>query len=171
MPQRLLKPTMRIATLALLASTTLAATVTLPANADADFDYQRFQTPSGNILCMMLREHSWVDPARAGTGVATCQVQDPVYPPPPREYTSPNGQTSTCYLAGWGSQIALTQGSPPYLSCLTGVLTTPPLSTLAPGQTKSVGTLTCASEPPAIRCTDSSTGHFFRMSRDSYDLG
>jgi hypothetical protein len=43
--------------------------------------------------------------------------------------------------------------------------------TLDYGQTKSVGVMTCASEPSGVTCTDTSTGHFFRVSRDSYELG
>ena len=39
------------------------------------------------------------------------------------------------------------------------------------GQTKSVGLMTCASEPSGVTCTDTSSGHFFRVSRDSYELG
>jgi hypothetical protein len=39
---------------------------------------------------------------------------------------------------------------------------------LAYGQTRSLGALTCDSEPSGMTCTDGSTGHFFRISRDSY---
>jgi len=31
--------------------------------------------------------------------------------------------------------------------------------------------MTCDSEPSGMTCTDSSTGHFFRISRESYQLG
>jgi hypothetical protein len=39
------------------------------------------------------------------------------------------------------------------------------------GQTHSIGTITCDSEPSGVTCTDGSTGHFFRTSRESYQLG
>ena len=42
--------------------------------------------------------------------------------------------------------------------------------TLAYGQTRSLGTITCDSEPTGITCTDSSTGHYFRISRETYEL-
>jgi hypothetical protein len=45
------------------------------------------------------------------------------------------------------------------------------LQTLDYGQTRSVGTITCSSEPSGVACTDSSTGHFFRVSQESYDVG
>jgi hypothetical protein len=33
------------------------------------------------------------------------------------------------------------------------------------------GNIACDSEPSGVKCTDSSTGHYFRVSRESYDLG
>jgi len=39
------------------------------------------------------------------------------------------------------------------------------------GQARSAGTITCDSEPSGMTCTDSSTGHYFRMSRESNELG
>ncbi|WP_156764930.1 hypothetical protein [Mycobacterium sp. 1081908.1] len=39
------------------------------------------------------------------------------------------------------------------------------------GQTRSLGTITCNSEPAGVTCTDAGTGHFFRVSRESYQLG
>lgn len=42
--------------------------------------------------------------------------------------------------------------------------------TLDYGQTHTIGTITCDSEPAGVTCTHSSTGHFFRLSRDSYQL-
>ena len=37
-------------------------------------------------------------------------------------------------------------------------------------QLQSVGTLTCGSEPTGMTCTDSGTGHYFRTSRETYEL-
>ena len=39
------------------------------------------------------------------------------------------------------------------------------------GQTHTVDTMTSDSEPSGVTGTDSSTGHFFRVLRDSYQLG
>src|ERR1700734_3958020 len=78
MRQRIwLKPTMTITTLALIASSTLAATIIAPATAHADDNYRRFQSPTGDIVCVMLRNHDSYDPANYGKGEGTCQVQDP----------------------------------------------------------------------------------------------
>ena len=39
------------------------------------------------------------------------------------------------------------------------------------GETLANGTITCKSEPAGMTCTDVSTGHFFRIARESYQLG
>ncbi len=47
----------------------------------------------------------------------------------------------------------------------------PGLKTLDYGQTYSQGAITCDSEVSGVTCTDTSTGHFFRVSRETYELG
>jgi hypothetical protein len=48
----------------------------------------------------------------------------------------------------------------------------PPVNeTLAYGQARTFGSITCDSESSGMTCTDSSTGHYFRISRDTYELG
>ena len=93
------KPTMTITTLALIASSTLAATITVPATAHADDNYRRFQSPSGEVLCVMLRNHDDInDPANYGKAEGTCQVQDPTYAVPPRQYVAAaDGQLGFCF--------------------------------------------------------------------------
>jgi hypothetical protein len=122
-------------------------------------------------VCTVLRNHSMNEPQAYGEGVGTCQVQAPAYAPPPREYVGGDGRPSTCFLAGWGSQITLTEGRAPNLDCVGGNLVWPPLPVLAYGQSVSLGAITCSSEPTAVACTDTGSGRFFRMSRDSYQLG
>jgi hypothetical protein len=138
---------------ALTAATTAVLTGALAAPAWAD--YSSFQSPSGNIYCLL-------GPETGGTNRADCQVQHHTYAVPP---------PGDCHLGGWGSQFSLKQGAPVELVCQGGVLTSPPMPTLGFGQTRSIGTITCGSEPAGMRCTDSGTGHFFRVSRDSYELG
>ena len=172
MRQRIwLKPKMTITTLALIASSTLAATITFPATAHADDNYRRFQSPSGDIVCVMVRNHDSNDQANYGKGEGTCQVQYPAYAAPPPQYVAGDGQVGACGLLGWGSQFSLPEGRPPHLDCVGDDLMYPPLPTLEYGQATSLGAITCASEPSAITCTDTSSGRFFRVSRDSYQLG
>jgi hypothetical protein len=46
-----------------------------------------------------------------------------------------------------------------------------PARTLDYGQTHSVGAMTCESEPSGMTCTDTSSGHYFRVSQESYEGG
>ena len=39
------------------------------------------------------------------------------------------------------------------------------------GQTQSAGTFSCTPDTESVRCTDSSSGHFFFMSPNSYQVG
>ncbi len=138
---------MRITKVALIATATVAATIGLAGTATAD-DEIDFRSPSGDIVCAM------------GTSAVVCQVLNHTYPQPP---------LPDCPLGG--REYDLFQGTPASLGCQGGVIVDPPPPTLDYGQTRSVGMITCDVEPSGVTCTDSSTGHFLRLSRDSYRLG
>jgi hypothetical protein len=138
---------------ALAAVTALAAPT---ANADYD-DYQDFQLPSGNIACQ-LGTFSDSGVMRATVG---CQVGQHDFSAPPHP--------ADCEGA-WGDAVGLTQGKLPSLQCHGDTLLGSPEPVLDYGQTRSVGPITCASLQSGIRCTDSSTGHAFSLSRDGYQL-
>jgi len=143
----------KIAKLALTATATAAATVALAATAHAGVP-PSFQTPSGNILC-------WI-----ADDAATCRIID---------YTYVAAPADACSSPGFANGFWLDEGKPAELRCSPE----PPgtysglraHTTLDYGQTRSVGVMTCASEASSVTCTDTSTGHFFRVSRDSYQLG
>lgn len=143
-----------VSALGIAVGATAAATVGLPATAHADSD--TFQTPSGNITCAMLPFN--------GTNRANCQIINYTYQTPPKP---PDCNTQ------WGDNWHLDQGNAnvPYTECHSGTNALPPIPTLDYGQTRTLGALICTSEPSGVRCTDNSTGHFFRLSRDSYQLG
>jgi len=143
---------MKISMTAALSIATAATALPLAATANAGVP-PSFQTPSGNILC-------WV-----AENVASCRIITYTYAPRPGDCTSP----------GWGNSFFLNQGKPPSLTCdsepsgtYNGMRTH---TTLGYGQTQSVGVMTCASETSGVTCTDNSSGHFFRVSSDSYQLG
>ena len=144
---------MAITKLALIATATVAATIGLAGTAHAD-DEIDFRSPSGDVVCTM----GWVHVD--GTSGVACQVHNHTYPQP---------ALPGCPLAG--REYDLDQGKPASLGCQGGVIVDPPPPTLAYGQTRSVGTITCDVEPSGVTCTDSGTGHFMRLSRDSYQLG
>jgi len=121
--------------------------------AHADTLYQ-FQSPSGNITCVMAA-------LEGTTPSASCGIADSTWVIPPRP---------TRCMGAWGDQIDLTQGSAAVLVCHSDTTRGSGLPTLQYGDTRSVASLTCKSEPAGITCTDSGTGHFFRISRESYEL-
>ncbi len=112
-----------------------------------------FRSPSGNINCTLS--------APGGDNQARCEVVDHVWtaPPPP-----------DCHLDS-GDRFYLTQGGTAVVGCYGQEFGPGPFPTLEYGQSRSFGTLTCDSEYTGMTCTDSSTGHYFRVSRDGYELG
>jgi hypothetical protein len=142
--------------LALIAAATVAATIAVPATAHAEITGYLFESPSENIGCTMI-DHG------DGTGYAVCRIHDHTWMAPP-----PGGD---CHDAG--DDVQVHRGDTPCVGHWMGQIFEAPRSppTLDYGQTRSVGAITCDSEPSGVTCTDASTGHFFRVSRDSYQLG
>ena len=114
-----------------------------------------FQSPGGNIACTLGPS------ANPGLTVAACDIGDHTYTAPPRP--------ADCQL-GWGDRFSLLQGNAAMMDCHGDTLRVPGLSTLDYGQTRSSGPITCDSESVGMTCTDSSSGHFFRVSSGSYQL-
>jgi len=139
----------KFAARALVGAATVAATLALPATAHADL--QNFQSPSGHIFCIL------------DSNGADCDVSEHTYqlPPPPECAQS----------FAWGDRFTLEGGKPAAISCHGDTLRVPGEPTLNYGQTRSAGTISCQSQPSGMKCTDSSSGHYFRVSRDSFDLG
>lgn len=123
------------------------------ATAHAD-DYQHFQSPSGNISCDIA--------ALPGmTPEAMCEIVDRTWTAPPRP--------PDCDAA-WGDRVTLVQGGWPAFGCHSDTTRDPRLPILAYGDSRTVAALTCTSTPDGVTCTDTSTGHFFHISREFYDL-
>jgi hypothetical protein len=112
-----------------------------------------FRSPSGNINCTLSTP--------GGDNAARCEVVNHTWtaPPPPPD----------CHLNS-GDRFYLTQGNAAVVGCYAQEFPVAE-STLGYGQTRSFGTITCDSEYTGMTCTDSSTGHYFRVSRDTYELG
>lgn len=141
--------------LALIATATVAVTIGLAGTAHAD-DEIDFQSPSGDVVCAMAPSHGTGD---YGKGRVLCQVLNHTYPQPP---------LPGCPVAG--REYDLREGAPASLGCQGGMIVASLPPKIDYGQTRSVGTITCDVEPSGVTCTDSSTGHFLRLSRDSYQL-
>ena len=72
-----------------------------------------------------------------------------------------------------GLEFYVSQAKPANLGCYEGAsnFNRPDVNTLDYGQTLSRGPITCGSEASGVTCTDTATGHFFRVSREDYELG
>jgi hypothetical protein len=112
-----------------------------------------FRSPSGNINCTLSTP--------GGDNAARCEVVDHTWtaPSPPPD----------CHLDS-GDRFYLTQGNAAVVGCYAQEFPVAE-STLGYGQSRSFGTITCDSEYSGMTCTDNSTGHYFRVSRDTYELG
>ncbi|MCT7660475.1 hypothetical protein N4S67_18890 [Mycobacterium sp. CPCC 205710] len=158
--------TMNATKLALIATATTVASLALPATAHAEPSQMfQFVSPSGNIACEMdehfdgtaeawckIRDHSWAAPTDTICPVAnvTGAIGEPA-----DDFQLRQGRAA---CTGFVMNQIFFSG--PYLP-----------GTLAYGQTHTVGPITCASEPSGVTCSDSSTGHLFRVSQESYQLG
>ncbi len=151
-----------------IAALSIATAATLPLAAIANAcggggdipQNQEFLTPSGNVVCSIygdgsganceIRQHDWVVPASTD---------------------GPYGRP--CNFAFGGLEFYVSKGKPGNLGCYEGVSSfdRPGLETLDYGQRRSRGNITCASESSGVTCTDTVSGHFIRVSRESYDLG
>jgi hypothetical protein len=145
---------MKITMIAALSAAAAAAALPLAGIAHADPPYYHFQSPTGNVHCEMTINFE-------GSPYADCTVQHSAYA----------GQL--CQEPGLViPQIGIDPGGPAVMpGCVGTNGGWPVLPTLDYGQTRSLATITCDSEPAGVTCTDTGSGHFFRVSRDSYQLG
>ncbi len=140
---------MRIMRLAAVAVVATLVGLAQPAIAHADSKY--FQSPSGNITCVL------------DTKLVECDIAEYTFtPPPPPECAS---------HIKWGNRFSLSPGKAGAVECHGDTTQLAGEPTLNYGQTIAAGTLTCTSEQAGVRCIDTGSKHFFRVSRDSYELG
>jgi hypothetical protein len=145
---------MKIAISAALSIATAATALPPAATAHADPTFYNLQSPSGDIHCQLTVSYK-------GTPYANCTVQHSTY------------ASQTCQEPGLViPQFSVGPGGPAQMpGCVGTNGGWATLPTLDYGQTRTLDTITCTSETSGMTCTDSSTGHFFRVSRDSYQLG
>jgi hypothetical protein len=135
------------------------------ATAHADDSYQQFGSASGNIRCILNGRDTALP-------IAMCQIGDHTYAVAPGLATDQNG--GPCPAGSdLGRDFRLDQGKSAYVTCTYSALGSGSGAwpTLGYGQTRSLGTITCDSEAAGMTCTDASTGHFFRVSSESYQVG
>jgi hypothetical protein len=139
---------------------TIAASIGLaPASHAGPYSVQ-FQSPSGDISCNLVNQPP-LDTHSLAKNFVQCDIADhswvaPKPPPPGRD--------------GATTSFVLMQGKAPIVGYSPGTVGDdgPMLDST---QTPYGGAITCRNEQSAIRCSDASTGHFFRVSPESYELG
>ena len=137
-----------------------AATIGLAASAYANVFSAQFQSPSGDISCNLVNAPP-TDQHSLGKNFVQCDIANhswvPPQPPPP-------GQPDAT------STFLLIRGQVPIVGYSPGTVGDGS-PTLDSAQAPYAGAIACRSEQSAMKCTDTSTGHFFRVSRESYELG
>jgi hypothetical protein len=155
--------------LAPIALATAAAAIALPVTAHADdTKYDNFLSPSGNINCSIMLEPPFdVNGVHySGNNDVQCELVDHTWQPP---QACP---TASEVIDVVGVSMRADATAPPVVGCEKYPNQLPlPWPTLNYGQTQSLGVITCDSESSGIKCTNTNTGHFFRLSRESYDVG
>ncbi|MDO3635432.1 hypothetical protein [Mycolicibacterium arseniciresistens] len=147
------------------ATVALAAISAIPATAHAEERRANFTTPSGNIRCVFDRDSG-------ASPYVVCQLEDVDYVVPPGVAHDAAGKPCPSNT-GSGNDVMLVQGEPGYVRCSFASISTgvPDWPTLEYGDTMVFGAITCDSESSALTCTDTSSGHFFRVSRLAYEVG
>ena len=115
-----------------------------------------FQSPSGNIACMILDDGSTSPSVR-------CDVLE-------HTFTPPEEPAGGCGSTGFGNSITLAAGAPARFMCAGDTVADPSLPVLAYGTTSAVGSFSCDSNEDGMVCADLSSGHWFRIAKASYSL-
>jgi hypothetical protein len=136
-----------------------ALAIGLAPTAQANPFSEQFQSPSGDISCQLVNTPP-TDKLGFGKNFVQCDIVNQSWVPPRPPPAGRAGATSTVVLVR--GQMPIVGYSPGTLAAADPVNYDKPLS---------AGAILCNSEQSAVRCTDTSTGHFFRVSSESYELG
>lgn len=155
----------------LIAAMSIATAAALPLAAVANAcgghegpipEEREFVSPSGNIACLIYLD---------GDG-ANCEIQEHTWVMPA---STVGPYDRPCDFSFGGLQFYISEDKGGVLGCFEGAsrFTYPSkdATTLDYGQTVSLGKMTCSSEVSGVTCTDTATGHFFRVSKETYALG
>ena len=135
-----------------------AAAIGLAPSSHANPFSEQFQSPSGDISCNLVNSPP-TDRLGFGKNFVQCDIVNQSWVPP---QPPPGRADATATLLLVRGQLPIVGYSPGALAAADPVNYDYPLS---------AGAISCSPEQSAMRCTDTSTGHFFRVSRESYELG
>ena len=141
-----------------VAVATTALTHTATAHADPMVVAYEFGDQSKNIWCAL---RLYTD----GENTAQCDIDKHTFAGPASDAGGSCPQTA-------GYAFMIRQAGPPEVSCFRSGEVLPVVYNVLPsGQSRTAGAITCNSEASGMTCTNASTGHFFRLSQDSYQVG
>jgi hypothetical protein len=138
----------------------VAATIGFAASSHASVFSEQFQSPSGDISCNLVN-YPPVPEHLLGENFVQCDIADHSWaaPQPP-----PQGRDDAT------TTFILERGRYPIVGYRReGFSAVGPIMDSSRAQV--AGVIACSSEQSAVTCTDASTGHFFRLSQQSYQLG
>ena len=136
-----------------------AAAIGLAPSSHANPFSEQFQSPSGDISCNLVNAPP-TDRLGFGKNFVQCDIVNQSWVPP---RPPPGGRAdATATFVLMRGQLPVVGYSPGTLAAADPVNYNQPLS---------AGAISCSPEQAAVKCTDTSTGHFFRVSRESYELG
>lgn len=135
------------------------ATIGSAGSAHANPFSTQFELPSADISCNLVN-YPPDDGHSFAKNFAQCDIVNQSWVPPEPPPEGRPEATSTFVL--WRGQLPILGYSPGTLAAADQVDYDQPVS---------AGAIACKAEQSAVRCTDVSTGHFFRVSRESYELG
>jgi hypothetical protein len=140
-------------------TTVAAASIGLAPRSLANPYSQEFQSPSGDISCDLVN-YPPTDRLGFGKNFVQCDIVNQSWAPP---RPPPQGRADAT------STLVLMRGQMPIVGYSPGaVAAADPVNYDEP---VSGGAITCDSDQSTMKCTDTSTGHFFRVSHESYQLG
>ena len=137
-----------------------AATIGFARRSHASPFSVQFQSPSGDISCNLVN-YPPGDQHSLAKNFVQCDIANhnwvPPQPPPPDQ---PDATSTFLLIRGQAPIVGYSPGT---------VGDGAPM--LDSAQVPYAGAIGCRSEQSAMKCTDTSTGHFFRVSQESYELG
>jgi hypothetical protein len=125
-----------------------AALAIVPASASAKIKF--FQTPSGNIACVL------------GAGLARCDIQE-------HSWTAPSPPAS-CMDLDYGNGLQVVGGHPGSYVCAGDTVFSPNNPVLHYGDKITVNRFRCKSKPTGVRCVNRNSMHGFFISRERVNL-
>jgi hypothetical protein len=131
------------------ATTTASTTTDDSGGTGAAQSLNAFQSPSGNIACVMTAK------------LARCDIAERDWKPPPRPASCP---------LDYGQGIELRTTGTAQFVCAGDTALNAQAPTLDYGESSQVGAITCTSAESGMSCSNSSGGSF-NLSREGYDLG